>query len=163
MRRFMTLFSMVQPYLHVVVTVLLFGSAGLAQAQYKCRDAKGAVTYQHMPCAPEHKELTHGIPKAPAPTQSAAVARSTPPSQPAQPTGTSAAIPGTSTPPARTGTAPSGRPCKTAAEYAEIKRELDKNKAKPLPADADPSMAALSKSLFGGMDQKLADEMKACL
>lgn len=161
LRIFMFLMSFARVPLHGAVLCLLLGTAGLAQAQYKCRDAKGAVSYQQMPCSHEHKELTHGIRHDPAPAVNASGARPAAAPAASQAAVKTAATPGTA--PARTGLAPSGRPCKTAAEYADIKRELDKNKAKPAPADADPSMAALSKSLFGGMEQKLADEMKACL
>jgi hypothetical protein len=149
--------------LRYVVVGLLLGAAGLAQAQYKCRDAKGAVTYQQMPCAPEHKELTHSIRTDPAPSLHSSSSRPAPLALGSVSTASRESPAPSQAAPARTGMAPSGRPCKTAAEYAEIKRELEKNKGKPAPADADPSMTALSKSLFAGMEQKLADEMKACL
>ena len=130
-----------------MVALALVAVAGLAHAQFKCIDAKGAVSIQQMPCPQDQKETQLDTRYESAPTPSAAAA----PKRAAQ----SAAV-------GRTGLAPSGRPCKSAAEYEEIKRELAKNKKKPA-ADVDPAMASLAGSLFGGLDKKLEDEMKACL
>lgn len=131
-------------------------AATAAQAQYKCADGKGAVTYQQMPCPKEHRELPHSIRSQP-------VAESAPAPSAASPsTASGGAAPARSSGNQTARTAPSGRPCKTAAEYAEIKRELSKPKAKPAPGE-DPSMAALANSMFAGVEKKLEEEMKACL
>lgn len=133
--------------------VLWVGGASLAHAQYKCTDAKGAVSLQQMPCPQGQKEAPLDTRHAPAPET---------PAKPA-PSLRSAAAPA-AVPAAGGGAklAPSGRPCKTAAEYAEIKRKLDAMAKTPPSSDPDQARA---QALFGGMDlqKKLAEEMKACL
>lgn len=121
--------------------------AGQVYAQYKCADGKGAISYQQVPCPQGHKETELGLRYESAPTQEA-------------PTRSLEKTAKTSTAGVRL--APSGRPCKTAAEYEEAKRQLAKPKQKPA-AGSDPSMEALAESLFGGLDKKLAAEMAACL
>lgn len=133
---------------------LWVGGAGLAHAQYKCTDAKGAVSLQQMPCPQGQKESALDTRHAPAPDA---------PARPAPSLRSGAA---TAAPAAAAGggakLAPSGRPCKTAAEYAEIKRKMDA--MANTPPSNDPTQA-LARSLFGGkeMQAKLAEEMKACL
>lgn len=135
---------------HTVVIALLALGAGGAQAQFKCIDAKGATSFQQTPCPQGQKETPLDMRHDPAP-----------PAAPRPAAGTRPAGQAAAAAPVRTGLAPSGRPCRTAAEYAEIQRQLAALPKKPASSQ-EPGMAT-AQALFGGLDQKLAEEMKACL
>lgn len=135
--------------LRVGAVALLGLGAGLAQAQFKCVDAKGGISIQQLPCPQGEKQTQLDTRYEPAPE---------PAPRPA-PAGRS--VTGSAPTSARTGLAPSGRPCKTAAEYAEIQKELAAKLPKQRNSN-EPGMET-ARMLFGDMDKRLAEEMKACL
>lgn len=151
----MTRFSLAACRRPLTFLLLAGGLCGAVQAQYKCVDKRGAVSFQQLPCSNEERSQTLEVRPTNVAVPAVTPGRS---SSTQQAGGSSTATAGAG------GRSFKGRPCPSAAEMQQMEAEaatIRKNLSRP----AEPGMEGfhnLAKDLFKDTPRLVEDIKRAC-
>ncbi|WP_409864490.1 DUF4124 domain-containing protein [Roseateles sp.] len=135
--------------------LLAGGLCGAVQAQYKCVDKRGAVSFQQLPCSNEERSQTLEVRPTNVAVPAATPNRSSG-TQQASGSGTATAGAG--------GNSFKGKPCPTAAEMQKLEADAAKirsGRSEPVEPGME-SAAKLSQDLFKDLPRQVEDIKRAC-
>lgn len=149
----MTRFSLAACRRPLTFLLLAGGLCGAVQAQYKCVDKRGAVSFQQLPCSNEERSQTLEV----RPTNVAVPAVTPGRSSSTQQAGSG----GTAAPGSNSF---KGRPCPTAAEMQKLEADAARvrsGRSEPVEPGME-SAAKLSQDLFKDLPRQVEEIKRAC-
>jgi hypothetical protein len=149
----MTRFSLAACRRPLTFLLLAGGLCGAVQAQYKCVDKRGAVSFQQLPCSNEERSQTLEVRPTNVAVPAVTPGRS---SSTQQAGGSGTAAPGSN--------GFNGRPCPTAAEMQKLEADaarLRSGRSEPVEPGME-SAAKLSQDLFKDLPRQVEEIKRAC-